>query len=334
MRNSELKNKQEIMMKKICIMHQASIGDTLMATPVYRAIKECYPDCEVVAVTSPVGYELLYGNPHIDLLLSYKKGDDIINIIKSIWRSDAAVVFDYHYRNAFYAFLAMIPKRIGYGKDFINVRMKDEPLEMFEPLKYLAVVKQLGIQTEDLSLTRPFVSDQEKEHITKICNSIKKPDQKLILIVPYSMSTVKDWSVEKYREIIKRLQENNCAVAMTGGIEQFEDIRKEFPNVANLAGKVNLRESAELISQIDLQICGCTALLHVCSTTDTPAVAIYGPTLPEQWAPRKNCTVITHRFPCSPCYNIPGKPVCQNNKCLQDISVDEVWQAIQKIIFK
>ena len=143
---------------------------------------------------------------------------------------------------------------------------------------------------------------------------------------------MKDWEIEKYREIIRRLHENNCAVAMTGGIEQFELIHKEFSNVANLAGKMNLREIAELIEQTDLQICGCTALLHVSSTTNTPSIAIYGPTLPEQWAPRKNCTVIIHKFPCSPCYNIPGKPTCKDNKCLKDISVDEVWNAIKKIL--
>ncbi len=131
---------------------------------------------------------------------------------------------------------------------------------------------------------------------------------------------------------IEVLKQKNCVVVMTGGIEQFELIHRDFPNVINLAGKINLRESAELISQMDLQICGCTALLHVCSTTNTPSVAIYGPTLPEQWAPRKNCTVITHRFACSPCYNIPGKPLCQNNECLQDISVGEVWSAIEKYI--
>ena len=321
-------------MKKICIMHQASIGDTLMVTPVYRAIKECYPQCKIVAVTSYSGYELLYGNPHIDLLLPYRKGDDAVKIIKSIWRSDVAVIFDYHYRNAFYAFLAMIPKRIGYGKDFINVRMKDEPLEMFEPLKYLAGVKQLGIETNDLTFTRPYVSVEEKERVIKICNEIKNSAQKLILIVPYSLAQIKDWEVEKYREIIRRLHENNCAVAMTGVIEQFELIHKEFPNVANLAGKMNLRETAELIEQCDLQISGCTALLHVSSTTKTPSVAIYGPTLPEQWAPKKNCTVITHRFNCSPCYNMPGRDICKDNKCIQDISVDEVWNAVKKILFQ
>ena len=319
-------------MKKICIMHQASIGDTLMATPVYRAIKECYPDCETVVITSYTGYELLYGNPHIDLLLPYRKGDDAVNIVRSIWRSDAAVVFDYHYRNAFYAFLALIPKRIGYGKDFINIRMKDEPLEMFEPLKYLAVVKQLGIQTEDLSLTRPYVSSEEKERIIGICNSIKKQHKKLVLIVPYSLDKLKDWEVSKYREIIRRLQENDCAVVMSGGIDEFDPIHREFPNVTNLAGKTNLRESAELINQSDLQICGCTAMLHISSTTKTHSIAIYGPSNPMQWAPKKNCTVITHNFPCSPCHNIPGKPLCKDNKCLKEISVDEVWSAIQKIL--
>ncbi len=50
-------------------MHQASIGDTLMVTPVYRALKECYPDCRQVVVTGHAGYELLRDNPHIDTLL-------------------------------------------------------------------------------------------------------------------------------------------------------------------------------------------------------------------------------------------------------------------------
>ena len=319
-------------MKKICVMHQASIGDTLMATPVYRAIKESYPNCELVVVTSPLGEELLSGNPHIDKLIKYQKGDPILPVVKSLWRADVAVVFDYHYRNAFYAFLALIPKRIGYGKDFINVRMEDEPLEMFEPLKYLAMVKQLGVETKDLKLTRPVATEEEKARIKAICEEIKTPEQKLILIVPFSLSPAKDWGIEKYQEIIRRLKDLGHVVAMTGGSEQTELINKEFPDVVNLAGQTNLRESAELIAQADLLICGCTAMLHVCSTTDTPSVAIYGPTLPEQWAPRENCKVITHRFPCSPCYNIEGRQPCKDNTCLKDITVEEVWEATEELL--
>lgn len=319
-------------MKKICFMHQASIGDTLMVTPVYRAVKECFPDCRLVVVTGHTGYELLRGNPHIDTLLSYEKGDAVLPIIKNIWRAEASVIFDYHYRNALYSFLALIPKRIGYGKDFINVKLRDEPLEMFEPLKYLAAVKQLGIHTEDLTLTRPVATEQEKIRVEKILNQIKSPAQKLILIVPFSLDSIKDWEPPKYREIISRLKNFGHAVAILGGKAETERAAGEFPDAVNLAGQLNLREATELISRADLQISGCTALLHLCSTTATPSIALYGPTLPEQWAPRKNCVVITHRLPCSPCYNIEGKPRCENNLCIKNISVEEVWSVAEKIL--
>ena len=319
-------------MKKICFMHQASIGDTLMVTPVYRALKECFPNCRQVVVTGHAGYELLYGNPYIDVLLRYEKGDPVVPIVKNIWRADASVIFDYHYRNALYSFLALIPKRIGYGKDFINVKLRDEPLEMYEPLKYLAAVKQLGIHTEDFSLTTPVASEQDKLHVEEILSEIKSPAQKLILLTPFSLDTIKDWEPSKYREIISRAKKFGYAAAILGGQAESSRVVQEFPDAINLAGKLNLRESAELISRADLHISGCTSMLHVCSTTSTPAIAIYGPSDPKQWAPKKNCTVITHNLPCSPCHNIEGKPLCYNNRCIKDISVDEVWKVIEEIL--
>lgn len=218
-------------MKKICFMHQASIGDTLMVTPVYRAVKECFPACRQVVVTSHAGYELMKGNPYIDTLLRYEKGDAVLPIIKNIWRADASVIFDYHYRNALYSFIALIPKRIGYGKDFINVKLQDEPLEMFEPLKYLAAVRQLGIHTDDLTLTHPVATEQEKNRVTKILGKIKSPAQKLVLLVPFSLSTVKDWEPSKYREIIARIKNLGHVPSIIGGGMSLFALLKNSPTL-------------------------------------------------------------------------------------------------------
>lgn len=312
-------------------MHLASIGDTLLATPVYRALKENFPQSEIISLTSYAGFELLQNNSYIDDLIKYKKGDAVLPVIKKIWRADVAIILDYHYRNALFSFLAMIPKRIGRGKDFINCRVDGLPAETFEPLKYLSLLKPLGISAENLSLTKIIATDSEKIRVDKLISEIKNPGQKLVLIVPYSLSPLKDWSAENYREIIRRLKNENYAVAIIGGKNERELIQKNFPDVRNFAGETNLRESAEIISRADLQLSGCTSMLHVCSTTNTPAVAIYGPTNPLQWAPKNNCTVITHNFDCSPCYNVAGKS-CDNNRCIQDISVDEVWTAMKNIL--
>lgn len=317
-------------MKKLCIMHRASIGDMLLATPVHRAVKETFPQCKLTVVTSPTGFELMNGSPYIDKLISYKKGDSVFKVFKNIWRADAAVIFDYSYRNALMAFLAAIPKRIGRGKNFINFKIAPYPTEMFEPLKYLDMVKILGIHTENFSLVRPVATAAEKLRVKKLCAEIKNVGQKLILIAPYSLSPLKDWRVENYHEIISRLQKYGHVVAIIGGKNERERIEKNFPNIRNFAGETNLRESTELISQADLQICGCSSTLHLCSTTNTPSIAIYGPSSPAQWAPRKNCTVISRNVNCSPCYNVEGKSSCEERSCLNSISVEEVWSAVKK----
>ena len=318
-------------MKKISFMHQASIGDMLMVTPTYRAVKECFPECETVVITSHAGYEMMFGNPFIDRLIVYRKGDPFLPIIKNIWRSDVAVIFDYHYRNALYAMLAMIPKRIGHGKDWINIHLEDEPLDLFEPLKYLAAVAPLGIHTDDITLTRPIANADDRAHVDELIRSICPREEKLVIIVPFSLSTLKDWATENYRELIRRLKAKGNVIAILGGREQRNRAAEEFPDAINLCGSTNLRESAEIISRARLYISGCTAMLHVCSTTDTPSIALYGPTLPEQWAPKKNCTVIYHKQACAPCYGL-DRPPCADNKCMKSITVEEVWAVAEKII--
>jgi len=304
----------------------------LLATPVHRAIKETFPDCKLVVVTNTVGFELMSGSPYIDNLISYEKGDSVFGVIKNIWRAEAALILDYSYRNAFMAFLAAIPKRIGRGKEFINFKINPLPTEMFEPLKYLEIAKTIGIHSENLSLVRPVATAEEKLRVKKICDEVKIDGKKFILIVPYSLKPLKDWNVENYREIISRLKNLGHSVALIGGRKERELIEKNFPGVKNFAGETNLRESAELISQADLQISGCTSMLHVCSATNTPSVAIYGPSNPKQWAPRKNCTVISRNLDCSPCYNIAGKIPCKEKTCLETITVDEVWKVVKNLL--
>ena len=317
-------------MKKVCVMHQASIGDTMLATPIYRAIKESYPECRLVCVTSHIGYEMLRGVPYIDCLLSYEKGDAVFPVLRAIWRADAAIILDLHYRNALYAFLAMIPKRIGLGKDFINVHVKDLDWWVYEPYKYLNFSQQIGATTECIDLLRPVPTEEEAVRIRELCARLRKaPSQKLVLIAPYSLDSLKDWEPSKYRQLLERIYKAGHTAAIIGGKAESERAAQDFPQTCNLAGKTNLRETAELIEQADLLICGCTSVLHISAATKTPSVAIYGPSSPKQWAPRKNCTVITHGFSCSPCHNYREIP-CTDNRCLQEISVDEVWEAVER----
>lgn len=320
-------------MKKIVVMHRASIGDMLLATPVYREIKNTYPHAQLVLVTSYAGKELMQGNPYIDHMMAYEKGDSWLRIVKAIWRADAAIILDHHYRNALFAFLAMIPKRIGRGKDFVNVHVepREQTKPIYEPMNHLRLAEFVGVYGKDTSLEPLCPSEQERKHVRNILRENLVESGKLVLMAPYSLDSLKDWEPAKYRETAERLQEKGCAVAIIGGKENRQRAEQDFPGIVNLVGLTNLRETYGLISESDLLLCGCTSVLHICATTATHAVAIYGPSSPASWAPRKNCTVVSREFPCSPCHNIKFPP-CNDNQCIKSISVDEVWEQVARLI--
>lgn len=318
--------------RKICIMHRASIGDMLLATPVYRAVKKRYPESELVVVTNHAGYEMFYGNPYIDKLVAYQKEDPIwthLPAIRAMWRSDVALIMDIHHRNATYAFLAQIPIRVGRGKDFINQKPQIIKRNDYCAWNFLGFAKAIGASSEDIRLEPLRATAEEKRRVQEELGVIRKKGQRMVIIVPYSLSPLKDWEPEKYRDIIQRFHKNQWLVVMLGGKKEADRIEREYPMAVNLAGKWNLREAATLIASADLQISGCTAMLHICATTNTPSIALYGPTDPVHWAPRRNCHVITKHFSCSPCYSTDKE--CGNNKCMQAISVDDVWSAVIKI---
>jgi ADP-heptose:LPS heptosyltransferase len=72
--------------------------------------------------------------------------------------------------------------------------------------------------------------------------------------------------------------------------------------------------------------------MHIASAMGTPLVALFGPTDPARHvAPSNNCVVIKKELKCMPCYS----PNCSKRiKCMNSITVDEVFSAVKGIIQK
>ncbi len=65
-----------------------------------------------------------------------------------------------------------------------------------------------------------------------------------------------------------------------------------------------------------------------------PTVSLFGPGIANKWAPPgEQHIVINHKLPCSPCTRFGTTPPCPiGAKCIQDISVGEVFTAAQEIL--
>ncbi|MEN6414736.1 MAG: glycosyltransferase family 9 protein [Veillonellales bacterium] len=322
--------------KKIAVFQRASLGDTLLATPTLRAIKETCPNSRTVILAKPAAKDILDGHPLVDDLLLYKKGDSVFPIIKKIWRADLALVLDSHYRSSFFAWLARIPVRVGrspVNKSFLTHQVTGTPnCDTYEVENTLAVARFAGIDTKNYQLEMAPVRSHEKEKVHQLLQrtGVKDSDKNFVILAPYSLSDIKDWPSSNYQKVIEFLRIHGYIPIIVSGRENRERA-DELKGAINFAGRMNLRETTYLISLSQLVICGCTSVLHLAATTHTPQIALYGPTTPVQWAPRTRCIVISKFLDCSPCYGTVA--VCPKGKmCIESIEVDEVLSAICKVL--
>ena len=102
---------------------------------------------------------------------------------------------------------------------------------------------------------------------------------------------------------------------------------------------MNLREIAILLNHCCLFIGNDSGMMHLSATVNTPVVGIFGPGNPGTSGPQLPAgkkALITKEYSCSPCRQRFFKECepSENNKpfCLEDIQVNEVLKAVEKLL--
>jgi len=115
------------------------------------------------------------------------------------------------------------------------------------------------------------------------------------------------------------------------GVGLEGELPPEIHLAANFAGKLNILETAKVISQLDLLVTTDTGLMHLANLIETPMVTLFGPTLTTKNAPKaKSSTVLQMGISCSPCQDSVRWFKCKTNNCMQGITVGDVMAAAKE----
>src|SRR5665213_528415 len=103
---------------------------------------------------------------------------------------------------------------------------------------------------------------------------------------------------------------------------------------ACLAGKTTLRQLMVLYALCEILVTNDSGPAHFASLTQIHVVTLFGPETPALFAARTPRNLaIWAGLSCSPCvnaYNNRQSP-CQNNVCMQQISVEQVFGEVVKV---
>lgn len=345
--------------QKICIHRVGQIGDILCAIPAMKAIRRAYPKAEITLLTSP-GEE---GNPGAAELLKGEKWIDHLHVYYSselgslckirsfaqklkYERFDAwfqlpqdITTFKTELRNMFFAKVVGVKWAGGYHVNTLKFFVRDQAKHqkfIRESELQCRHLKDIGINSCNAGFE---LSIPDGEHIgaERLRNEFGIVEGIIMALAPGGKRPSNRWHVERFAEIGRRWIASGGQVVIIGGSadkDLGERIIEECGvRAANLCGKTTLLGAAGILKLSELLVTNDSGPMHLAASVCTLCVVVFSARdFPVKWYPvGKDHMVIRKDVPCSPCF----MDVCSNNNlCMAEVQVDEIWDAVTRITKK
>lgn len=333
-------------MEKILIVNVNWLGDAILTTPVFKALKRQLPSSYLACMCTARVKEVFEDNPYIDEVIVFDEKSIQNNIIKKLrfiyWLKNKKfdIVFLIHrsFTRAFICYLAGIKRRIGYDrfKNFLILtkRIKKPSGSMHRQQYYLYLFKAMGV-VFDNETPEFFIKNSTQNKIKELLSPIRKEHNSLIGMNPSANWVLKRWPADYYAKLADKLVTNfNAAIVFIGAQKDKTVVEEVIQNMKEKAydfsGKTTLKELGALLSELNLFVSNDSGPAHLAAALGINTLVIFGPTSTQITSPKgKSVTILKKESGCLlPCYNLE----CQDNICLTKIMPEEVYDKIEELL--
>jgi len=224
---------------------------------------------------------------------------------------------------------------------------------------FIALVNSLITDRTELPYSKEIISDEEiclpiisfseqelaNMHalVAKYYPGYVRDQHRIVLINPNASELLpqRRWMPERYVELMKKILDAapDVIVLITGAPSEKEEAEEKCRLVAserciNFAGAVKLGQLPVLYTIATLMVTNDSGPGHFSSITPLPTFVLFGPETPALYGSLGNCTPVFAGLACSPCVSAANhrKTPCTDNKCLQEITVEQVFTLIQPVL--
>ena len=338
--------------RKILVIRLDRIGDMVITTPIFRALKEKWPDAQITVLTNPVNKNIVINNPFIDYILVYdrenkhKSLNSRLIFFRSIRERKFDLVIDpyldYELKTSFITRFVGNRFRLGFefaGREiFYNIRYNPNIFPVSTEKRHmidydLDLLAYIGIETQKRQ-PEIFLSTDEKENAYKLLEEAgTNPESKIIGIHPGGHYESQRWPIKRFAAISDYLITNYDVKVILFAGQAEKQLLSEFKGYAVktpiFLENLSLREFMSTLSHCSLLLCNNSGPLHIATALNIPTVSTMGPTVPYHWWPYgKDHIVLRKDVDCSPCKN----GICKTHECMELITTDDFIAAVERQI--
>ena len=324
------------------------LGDMVLSTPAFRAIKAALPQARLTVMASPTNAPILKNNQDVDEVIVYDRSAGLHDRIKIITqlrsrRFSLAIdpYTDYELKTAWLAYISRAAHRIGYaafGREFFfncpapkiegNKHFVDGALDLLKhisiPSKNRNPVIHLGV--EEQAWAGQWLQENGFQ------------SKKIVAIHPGAYYETQRWLPEYYAELIELIcRQTQLDVILIGGaadVTVVDDIRSRVKRDICVCILNDLRKFFSILSQCKVLVCNNSGPLHCATALKIPTISFMGPTVIELWMPvGENHHVLREDdLPCIGCNH--GWCKIKTHDCMRLIRPESVLNLLLEPVYK
>lgn len=323
-------------MSRILAIYVARIGDTLFATPSLRAIAAAHPGAELTFLGHPKRREVIEHLPSVSRVGSITKG-------MAPWRGwFAGKTYDWAFVWGFDEALISYALRVAHRvvafrqrSGALNARLyaavEPPAFQSVHAVDYLlALPRAVGISDVGRRIGMKLTPDEFAWAGDAFSRHIPRGAFPLVglQVASFPTKAYRDWPVEHFMDLCTRILGAwpGTHFLIFGGTEErvrTEALHRHLGSNSTLfAGRLTLRQTAALMSRLDVYVGVDTGPTHMASAFDLPLVALYHClSSSEMTGPKDHplAFVVDHPRP---------RSACSADTPMSEISVEAVFRQV------
>ncbi|HHD57266.1 MAG TPA: glycosyltransferase family 9 protein [Desulfobulbaceae bacterium] len=224
---------------------------------------------------------------------------------------------------------------------------------------FIAMINALLSEEEEVPYSKERVEDSElvlpqytcppeeparmRKLLAEYTGTVIEEQAHLVLINPNASELLpqRRWMRSRYEMLIEKIlaHRQDVLVLITGAPGEHDEAAEMCARIGsdrclNCAGALKLAQLPILYSMAALMVTNDSGPGHFAAVTPLPTFVLFGPETPALYGSLGNSTPIFAGLACSPCVSAANhrKTPCTDNKCLQAITVDQVYSAVRPIL--
>lgn len=318
--------------ESVLVLRLGGIGEVLAITPALQAVRRRFPRARITllaerpAADVAVGLvdEILTANApyRANGIRSLLRPDfylESFRLAEDLLRRKFDLFLDFHHlfgwrqilKPLVVGLLSRAPRRVGFtngGAGFFLTDPVPDPDDRPMAERSRALLCELGVELGD---ARPVLEAAPADR------EWAAPYEGAIAISPGSSRPVTRWGADRFAEVARRLSARAKIVVI--GTKDERELCARIPG-ENLAGRTTLGQVIGLLERCSLLISNDSGPLHIACALGTPVIGIFRPLEYRRWGAYSDRAFYREG------------PGAQNGETLNQITVDEVASAAEKML--